>query len=52
MAEADLSEFKARLIYKANSRMARTVTQRNPVLKHQNTTTNNNEVFGNLKLKY
>ena len=30
---ADLCEFKASLIYKMNSRTARTVTQRNPVLK-------------------
>ena len=29
--QVDLSEFKASLVYKASSRTARTVTQRNPV---------------------
>ena len=29
--QVDLSEFKASLVYKVSSRLARTVTQRNPV---------------------
>ena len=33
---ADLCEFEASLAYKASSRTAGTVTQRNPVLKNQN----------------
>ena len=31
--QADLCEFEASLVYKASSRTARAVTQRNPVLK-------------------
>ena len=34
--QADLSEFETSLVYKAVSRSARTVTQRNPVLKNKN----------------
>ena len=34
----DLSEFKASLLYKASSRTARGVTQRNPVSKNQKQT--------------
>ena len=34
--QADLSEFETSLVYKAVSRRARTVTQRNPVLKNKN----------------
>ena len=33
--QADLSEFKASLVYKVSSRTARTVTQRNPVSKNK-----------------
>ena len=33
--QADLSEFKASLVYNGSSRTARTVTQRNPVSKKQ-----------------
>ena len=33
--QTDLSELEASLIYKASSRTARTVTQRNPVSKNQ-----------------
>ena len=35
-----ISEFKASLVYRASVKTTRTVTQRNPVLKHQN---NNNK---------
>ena len=38
--QADFCEFKASLVYKANSRTARTVTQRNPVLKTTKTKQN------------
>jgi hypothetical protein len=31
----DLSEFKASLVYRSSSRIARSVTQRNTALKHQ-----------------
>ena len=34
--QEDLSEFKASLVYRVNSRTARTVTQRNPVTKNPN----------------
>ena len=35
--QVDLSEFEASLVYIASSRTARTVKQRNPVLKNQKT---------------
>ena len=35
--QEDLCEFEASLVYKASSRTARTVTQRNPVSKQTNT---------------
>ena len=33
--QVNLSEFKARLFYKASPRTARTITQRNPVSKNK-----------------
>ena len=36
--QEDLSEFNASLVYKANSRTARTVTLRNPVSKYKQKT--------------
>ena len=35
--QLDLCEFKASLVYLVSSRTARTVTQRNPVLKNKKT---------------
>ena len=35
--QIDLCEFEASLVYKSTPRIARTVTQRNPVLKKQTT---------------
>ena len=39
----DLCEFEARLVYRASSRTASKVTQRNPILKNKNKT---NKIFG------
>ena len=33
--QADLCELEASLVYRANSRIARAITQRNPVLKNK-----------------
>ena len=40
--QADLCEFKVNVVYKVSSVTARTVTQRNPVLKNLNNNNNNN----------
>jgi hypothetical protein len=34
--QADLCEFKVSLVYKANTRTSKSVTERNPVFKIQN----------------
>ena len=43
--QADLCEYKASLVCRAGSRTARAVTQRNPVLKSQNKTKQNERKY-------